>query len=289
MRVDPVDDLRWRKDGHDILRCPTCGLLFRADLPEQQDLREIYGPAYFRADVRDMGGQGYSDYVAEAANHKANAVRRLKLLERYIAPGRLLDVGAAAGFFVAEATKRNWKAQGVELADEMAAYAHDRLGVDVRASAFGDVVLAAASLDVVTMWDYIEHSVDPLADLRRAAALLRPGGVLCVSTGDAASIVARASRSRWHLLTPHHHNYFFTTSVLERALAITGFEVVDAAHRASLYSSQYLLHKLRTLWDASVVRRVAAEARRHRFGQWTIPVNLHDIITVVARRVPSAP
>jgi SAM-dependent methyltransferase len=247
-------------------------------------LLKIYGPSYFRADAEDTHGQGYADYLAEEANHRANARARLKMLDRYISPGRLLDVGAAAGFFVVEARLRGWDACGVELAPDMAAYGRDELRLDVRTSTFADVQLEPQSLDALTMWDYIEHSVDPAADLRRAAALVRPGGVLALSTGDIGSLAARLSGSRWHLLTPRHHNFFFTTGVLERALSDSGFEVVEAAHRSSLYSLRYLAHKLRTLADVSIVRRIGDDVRRHGFGQRTIPVNLFDIITVIARR-----
>ena len=210
------------------------------------------------------------------------------MLDAYVRPGRLLDVGAAAGFFVAEARMRGWDAWGVELAPEMAAFGRDQLQLDVRTCSFADARVEPQSLDAITMWDYIEHSVDPAADLRRAADAVRSGGVLALSTGDAASLVARLSGSRWHLLTPRHHNFFFTAGVLERALRDVGFEVVEEAHRSSLYSVLYLAHKLRTLVDVSVVRRIADGARRQGFGQRTIPVNLFDIITVVARRLPCA-
>src|SRR5207245_2380942 len=105
--------------------------------------------------------------------------------------------------------------EGVELAPVMVEHARNRLGLKVHASAFADVELEAEGFDVITMWDYIEHSTDPAGDLRRAAELLRPGGMLAVSTGDAGSIVARVSGRRWHLLTPRHHNFFFTRSSLE--------------------------------------------------------------------------
>src|SRR5919198_1321189 len=152
--VDRDRDRRWRKDGHDVLRCPSCGTHFRADLPSPDDLREIYGPAYFSASAGETGGQGYADYLGEEANHRLNAVARLGLLERR--PGRLLDVGCAAGFFLDEARKRGWTVQGVELAPAMAEHARGRLGLDVRVGSFADADLEPR-FDAVTLWDYIEH------------------------------------------------------------------------------------------------------------------------------------
>src|SRR5688500_16667679 len=101
--VDPEISLAWRKDGFAIVRCPSCGLVFRADLPTRAELADIYALAYFRDDVAAKDQQGYSDYVADGDLHRRNAVRRLRLLAKHHPSGRLLDVGCAAGFFVAEA------------------------------------------------------------------------------------------------------------------------------------------------------------------------------------------
>ena len=70
---------------------------------------------------------------------------------------------------------------------------------------------------------------------RRAATLLVPGGVIAVSTGDAASLAARAFGSHWHLLTPRHHNFFFT-----RADGTTAAErcAIDAVERLKRGASQ---------------------------------------------------
>ena len=95
-RVDAASSLRWRKDGWDILRCPSCGLTFRSVLPSAAELDDIYAEAYFDAAAGDIGGQGYSDYVGEAELHREAARDRLRLLSRFARPGRLLDVGAAA-------------------------------------------------------------------------------------------------------------------------------------------------------------------------------------------------
>ena len=276
------DDLRWTKDGHAIVRCRTCGVLCRADLPSESELPALYRDDYFSA-VGELGAQGYSDYLGEEANHRATARGRLRRLGRYRAPGRLLDVGCAAGFFIAEAARAGWDAEGVELSATMAEHARS-LGADVQQGLFADAHLPEASFDAVTMWDYIEHSTDPVGDLTRASALLRAGGIVALSTGDAASLVARLTGSRWHLLTPRHHNFFFTPPAMERALARAGLRPLSITHPGGRYSAAYLSHKLRTLADAAALRRASARVASSRAGAVSIPVNLFDIMTVVASR-----
>jgi 2-polyprenyl-3-methyl-5-hydroxy-6-metoxy-1,4-benzoquinol methylase len=273
------------KDGYDIVQCHSCGVFFRADLPDSDSLREIYGAAYFAASAGDTGGQGYADYLGEEANHRANAQARLRLLERHLAPGRLLDVGCAAGFFLDEARGAGWDGQGVEVSSGMVDHGKERLGLSVHDAPFADVELDAGTFDAVTMWDYIEHSADPAGDLRHASQLLRSGGVLALSTGDARSMIARLSGSRWHLLTPRHHNFFFTRPSLQHAFTNAGLKVELMTYASNLYSVFYLLYKLRTLWDSPRLERMAGRVGRTRFGERAIPINLRDIVTVVGRRL----
>jgi SAM-dependent methyltransferase len=275
-------DLRWTKDGYAIVHCRTCGVLCRADLPGESELAAVYRDDYFFSSAGELGGQGYADYLHEEPNHRTAARARLRLLGRYRAGGRLLDVGCAAGFFVDEAARSGWDAEGVELSTTMAEHAR-ALGAAVEQGSFANATLPEASFDAVTMWDYIEHSTDPVGDLRRASGLLRAGGVVALSTGDASSVVARLTGSRWHLLTPRHHNFFFTPAAIQYALARAGLRPLSVSHPGGRYSAAHLSHKLRTLADVSVIRGPSEWISASRAAATSIPVNLFDIMTVVAR------
>jgi len=282
--VDPERDLAWVKDGFEILRCRSCGLLFRADLPSPEELPTLYDGAYFRSEEHSEGGQGYADYVAEEELHRLNARRRLSLLEGSLRPGRLLDVGCAAGFFLDEARQRGWSVTGVEVSAEMASWASEQVGIDdVIRGLFTAHEWPEAAFDCVTMWDYIEHTIDPVFELRLAQRILRPGGFLALSTGDAGSLAARASGRRWHLLTPRHHNYFFTRGSLSLALERAGFTVLAVRHLGARYSMRYLVHKLRTFSDLRALRRLERGLSASRLGSAAVPLNLRDIVMVVAR------
>jgi SAM-dependent methyltransferase len=282
--VDPEHDVVWTKDGLEILRCPNCGLLFRAHLPRPAELPGLYDRSYFEAQDRSHGGQGYADYVGEADLHRLNARRRLTLLEGFTPPGGLLDVGCAAGFFLDEARGRGWQVTGIELSTEMAEWASGTLGVEpVIQGSFTSHDWAEGTFDCVTMWDYIEHTIDPMSELQLARRILRPGGLLALSTGDAGSPVARLSGRRWHLLTPRHHNYFFTRSSLMHGLERAGFSVLAVRHLGARYSVRYLVHKLRTFADLRPLRRLERSLGGSRVGAVGLPVNLGDIVTLVAR------
>jgi 2-polyprenyl-3-methyl-5-hydroxy-6-metoxy-1,4-benzoquinol methylase len=278
-RFEPAAHVRWRKDGHDIVQCPRCELLFRRDLPTADEVAAIYDLPYFKrsGDRAD----GYLDYIADEHAHRETASRRLDLLARFARRGALLDVGAAAGFFVAEGRARGWEAEGVDVSAAMVAWGREHLGVPLRAGTLSAFEADAESFDAVTMWDYIEHSTDPVADVRRVRALLRPGGVLALSTGDAGSAVARLSGPRWHLLTPRHHNFFFTRRTLTALLERCGFELLALDHRGTRYPVRYLAHKAELV--APGARGITRAIGTGRLGSIRVPLNLYDVATVVAR------
>ena len=274
------------KDTHEIVRCPGCRLVFRARLPDAADIASLYGPDYFSADSGAVGHEGYLDYAADAEIHRVNARRRLRLLARLVRPGSLLDVGCAAGFFVEEATRAGWVARGLDVSESMVDWGRSQLGVEISVGTLtgpSDGRLESC----ITMWDYIEHAVDPRGDLERAMSRLRPGGLLALSTGDVGSLLARLSLDRWHLMTPRHHNYFFSAETMRRLLRDCGYEVVTARHPAAVFPVRYLAHKACMAVDVRPATAAASFLARSRLGRLQVPMNLWDVMTVVARR-PSA-
>lgn len=271
------------KDGFSIVRCPSCGLVFRATLPTADELQDIYGIAYFGGTDAPATRDGYLDYVGDADVHRANARRRLARLAAFVSPGALLDVGCAAGFFVDEASRLGWQARGVDVSEAMVRVAREQTAADVRVGTLADAPEDRLE-SCVTMWDYIEHAVDPRGDVERAFARLRPGGVLALSTGDAGSVLARLSLARWHLMTPRHHNYFFDVRTMTRLLESVGFDVRYVGHPSAAYPVRYLAHKACLVVRGRLSEAVARRLDKARLGSTALPVNLWDVMTVVAVR-----
>lgn len=205
------------KDGHDIVECRACGTAYVAQDPATIDFQALYGESYY------TGGSDavFADYVGQEAARRAQARRKLWLL-RHLPPrlprsGRLLDVGCAAGFFLAEA-KAFYEVQGVELSAWSSAHARDRLGLPVVTGTLQQAALPNAHFDIVTLWDVIEHVPEPVPLLTEAARVLAPGGRLVLTTGDWGSAYARERGAAWHLMTPPWHLSFFT----RRSMALAG-------------------------------------------------------------------
>ena len=223
----PGPALLFRKDGFDMVKCGGCGLVFVGQDPATIDFQALYGESYY------TGGsdQVFADYIGQQAARRAQARRKLWAL-RHLPPrvarsGRLLDVGCAAGFFLAEA-QAFYEVQGVELSAFSSAFAREHLSLPVHTGTLQDAALPAAHFDVVTLWDVIEHVADPVAVLAEAARVLRPGGRLILTTGDWGSTYAQRRGADWHLMTPPWHLYMFSRDTLAQAGARAGLRVVAA-------------------------------------------------------------
>jgi len=283
--VDPLRHVRCHKDGFAILQCPECGLVFRGTSPDDEELARIYADEYFFSEKGETEGQGYLDYIKDEEFFRTNAKRRLtEINKRQSSPGSLLDVGCAAGFFMDEARNTGWNVRGVEYSPTMAAWARDQLGLDVAVGKFQEFDTTPESFSLVTMWDYLEHSIDPVGDLKKAYELLQPGGLLVLSTGDIRSLAARFSGRRWHLLTPRHHLYYFSPPPLVRCLQDQNFTVLSRSYPSDKYSVRYVSHKLYTMLPFSWLKKLAKAIDRSRVGGFLIPINLFDIMTIHARK-----
>jgi SAM-dependent methyltransferase len=138
------------------------------------------------------------------------------------ARGRLLDVGAGRGRFVAAARAAGWSAEGVEPSARGVEAARAVYGVALRRAS---LVEANGSFDAVTLWHVLEHVEEPGAAIAHVASLLVPGGRLLVGVPNLSSAQARLGRERWfHLDLPRHRTHFTPTG-LRLLLERHGFTV----------------------------------------------------------------
>lgn len=130
-----------RKDGFSIVRCEECGLTYVNPRLCPQALVSQYEEGYFFAG-------SYDDYLSERKGLEKTFERRLEKIEKLAAPGRVLDLGCAFGFFLSVAQGRGWDAYGVDLSPSACRYAREQLGVQVIVARCGTSVSTTHS----SMW-----------------------------------------------------------------------------------------------------------------------------------------
>jgi 2-polyprenyl-3-methyl-5-hydroxy-6-metoxy-1,4-benzoquinol methylase len=264
---------------HAIVACAGCGLRYLYPMPSADAVRAVYSNDYFRS--ASPVARGYDDYEADRENWRATFRDRLRYLPSAPGNGRLLDVGAAAGFFVEQARIAGWNAEGLEPNRWAVEYACDRLGLPVRLGSLDEVQYPDATFAAVTLWEVIEHVPSPRAFIREIARILQPGGLLALSTPDAGSAVAKLSGRRWlGWKKVPEHLFFFDRATLRRLLEDEGFEILSSRYVSLAVRAGYALDRLGTLlgmpWLAKVPKGI---------GDVPIRVNpLYDLMLIARLR-----
>jgi ubiquinone/menaquinone biosynthesis C-methylase UbiE len=135
---------------------------------------------------------------------------------------KLLDVGCGEGFFLFNATEAGYITKGVELSRNSAEYARSEFGLDVETGLLEEAHFPENYFDVVTLWQVLEHLSQPLIVLEEAYRVLKPGGVLVVSTPDIGGVPAKILQRKWWNIRRIHVNQF-TTGSLVNILGNAGF------------------------------------------------------------------
>jgi 2-polyprenyl-3-methyl-5-hydroxy-6-metoxy-1,4-benzoquinol methylase len=283
-RYDPQDttDLvaTFRASGDELLidrlvKCRRCSLQYID--PRLRD--DLIFAGYTQGDD--------PTYVSQLAARERTFTAALGEIERLSGGrGRLLDIGTAAGAFVASAVKQGWDAEGCEPNQWLAEWGSRHYGIRIRQGSVFDQPYEPGSFDVVTLWDVIEHTPDPKAVLAHCATLLKPGGILIVNYPDIGSWIARALGRRWLFLTSVHL-WYFDRRTIRRILEQTGFAVeVVRAHFQRL-ELDYILFRGAAL-SAVLSKAGRALVRPTGLGRAQVPYWLGQTF-VAARRSAQLP
>jgi 2-polyprenyl-3-methyl-5-hydroxy-6-metoxy-1,4-benzoquinol methylase len=269
-------------NGRGLVQCQNCGLVYVSPRPDAAELYALYGESYFQNE--NSSTVGYTNYIRDEGNIRQTFARRLSRLERFIKPGRLLDVGCATGFFLDEAQSRGWDVHGLDVSWFAVDYARDHFGIDARHGSLTELDYPPESFDLVTLWDVIEHVPDPKAYVQRAAELLKPGGMIALATPDVESIPARITGKKWvGYKLSEEHIYYFAPRTLNRLLNEMGFDVVDTYHVGKYVTLRLFLDRF-GMYLPWLARPLQLVERAFNLSQKSLYVNPMDIVAVTARK-----
>ena len=223
------------QDGYEYAVCDGCAMIY---IPDVVPLH--VWDAYFR-DLPDAGVRlrAQLEQTVSAAAFDANRVRFGKyfgiLRQRGVAldGARMLDVGTSTGGALKVAAEFGMRAFGVEGLVEAVEFCHARRP-DLRvalghAEAF-DPAIFDGRFDIVTMWETLEHTVDPMRALARVREALVPGGIAMVSLPNARNIQFSMLREYCFFAYGGYegigHVNLFTPDTLRRAFDTAGFDVM---------------------------------------------------------------
>jgi len=169
---------------------------------------------------------------AETSIHKFLIPTVAWLTETAQPQGRkLLDIGCNRGLLLEAARRQGWQVTGIELADEAAKRARQEYGLSVYANF--DQLDPAAHFDLITAWHVLEHTLDPVAFLRQAAARLAPGGAVAVQVPSYDFVDEFRRRDQSGGVINIVHNFYFTQHSLPMVLSKAGLQPIFLNNNAS--------------------------------------------------------
>lgn len=203
-----------------LMRCPACGQL----TSQVTTARYWETMAQFDRDDFNLPGE------RELARRTSVAGRRLGIVSGLLGlppqSTRILDVGCSRGQFVRAAADLGYRAEGVEPAPHIAAAAR-ATGLTVHQGLLEEQRFPEGTFDALTLFEVVEHLRQPLELLRECRRVLRPGGILMLSTGNARSWTVAAMGARWdyfHIAKDGGHVSFFNPASIRLLAARSGFD-----------------------------------------------------------------
>ena len=262
-----------------LRECENCRFIFFGDT-DPEALARLYHEGY-------LHGEEYTDYIGQEFALRKSMRQHLKQMEQFKPlSGPLLEVGCAYGFFLDEAQRRIDHVQGIDVAREAVSYAHHSFGIKADYGDFLSFDFEGNRFSTICFWDTIEHLAEPDQFINRAWELLKPGGMIYLTTGDIGAFNARIRGKNWRQIHPPTHVSYFSRDTMRRILEQSGFEVMPIETASYFHTLKHVLGALAMRFGlvgtmAKLIERLVGDSAVGRWGFW---LNLGDTMFVAARR-----
>src|SRR3990167_3234476 len=179
-------------------------------------------------DFEEVLEQENIPYLGIDINKEAIKICRKKGLNCFnISLNELILSGVASDEAIREADLRS---EGKSLTEEKS---HERQN------------LTKMQFDAITMFQLIEHVKNPLSLLQSAQKLLKPGGVILITTPNNDTPLRKILGSRWSVYNEPSHYVFYNRNTLTKTFHLAGFNNIQVKlDQMRFLSSNYILKRL---------------------------------------------
>jgi cyclopropane fatty-acyl-phospholipid synthase-like methyltransferase len=219
-QCDATAHFKFRLREFNFFDCPQCTLRF---VSPRYLASDIYDNDYFEGASHGFGFTNYEEDKIASQEYLRKYLKWIRALNRAKSE-KLLDVGAANGYFVDLANKSGFSALGLEISQSAVDWAVklERPVIQGTLETLNNGVV----YDVITALDVLEHVPDPLNFLKIVRTKISDDGIVLINVPYAGSAFSKISGKRWHAYLPPEHWMYFNKKSLRRVLEMAGFEVV---------------------------------------------------------------
>lgn len=161
----------------------------------------------------------------------------------------LLDVGCGTGLFLKTLDNQMYKKNGVEAFKDAAESASKMLendDADIVNNFFSAGLFPENSFDIITMFDFLEHSESPFEMVKASAGCLKKNGILIIRVPNYDSWQAKFSGCDWDAVICDHL-FYFNAQTLAYVLNKNGFEVVSTYAGGYKSLDEYIYEKIKII------------------------------------------
>ena len=217
----------WEKRGARYVVCNQCTLVYENPRLTVGGLKRFYSQrSYYIQEPSQNPNSGYENYLVQCTPALQAEYFNIALRFSKVKSGRFLDIGCGTGGVLAVAKSHGWEAVGLEISDwaveQARAQGHTVINATLQQAQFPD-----NQLDVVSMFDVLEHLPTPVEYLKEVYRILRPGGVLVIETPNIGGFFARyLYKEDSDLIKPRAHICLYTRQSARRLCSYVPFSEV---------------------------------------------------------------
>ena len=269
----------FQKYGYWILECIICHHRFAEIAISEGHVELVYDDQYFQG-----GRDGYPDYLNESGLLTAQGRRYGALLKRYMPPGKMLDVGSAAGFILKGFRESGWIGKGIEPNPKMADYARIHLELEVETGTLEEYS-DETRYDLVSMIQVLPHFFDLQKALQVAAGITKPGGFWLIETWNRDSLTAKVLGQHWHEYSPPSVLHWFSQAGVRRLVGQFGFKEVGRGRPAKYIYPVHAKSLLKYKFNESVLGQLTCQIVDLVPDRFPIPYLAGDLFWAIYQKL----
>jgi 2-polyprenyl-3-methyl-5-hydroxy-6-metoxy-1,4-benzoquinol methylase len=208
------------KEGFRHVRCAVCGMVF------------VTPRLANHLDIQTASGTGCMGEVSVSNSQRKRFQKELSKLDPFRRLNSIMEIGAGRGWFLVEASRLGWDSWAVEVNTDAVNFLKLNGIEQIIVQSAEDCAIPGDSMDVVRMWDVVEHFCSPRKALVNVYRMLRPGGLLRLATTNFASLSRWINGPEWVYLNGADHIFLFEPRTITRLLEDVGFREIKIRSRS---------------------------------------------------------
>lgn len=228
----------------EIYKCPDCGHGFVHPTPSLEDLARAYNTTESTQSNSNAFAllDAYVKDPATVRRHNARLLKRItSLLPATTQNPAILEAGCSTGVLLKCLQDDGYKnISGIEINAAAAAAGTGKLGITIHNTPV-ERFNSDKKFDLIIAYAIIEHSIDPIATLRKFSQLLSSDGTIFFAVPNFNGALRRLLGDKWLWYLPPYHLHHFTPESMRLALQSAGLGNSKIATENTA-TNAYLLH-----------------------------------------------